>query len=300
MINSYPKVYAIGHPSIPNLFEGEVIVEEKVDGSQFSFGLVDGELQCRSHNAQIILDAHESMFSKAIETALELAPHLVEGFVYRCEYLRSQKHNTLAYDRAPNKYLIGFDIMVGPETYMGYREKQAEFERIGLECVPLLARGNIESVEVLKGFLERTSILGGSKIEGIVVKNHNQFSRDAKPCIGKYVSEAFKEVHGGEWRKNNPAPSDVVDTLTDKYTSPARWQKSVNHLREDGLLADDPTDIGKLILGVVKDVESECEEEIKAALWAHFWPKIKRGLTRGLPEWYKDELAKSAFETKGE
>jgi len=30
-------------------------------------------------------------------------------------------------------------------------------------------------------------------------------------------------------------------------------------------------------------------------LWSHFWPHIRRGTTAGLPQWYKDELAKAAF-----
>ena len=37
--HSYPKVYAIGHAYLGALFDGEVVVTEKVDGSQFSFGI---------------------------------------------------------------------------------------------------------------------------------------------------------------------------------------------------------------------------------------------------------------------
>ena len=29
--------------------------------------------------------------------------------------------------------------------------------------------------------------------------------------------------------------------------------------------------------------------------FGHFWNHIQRGITSGLPQWYKDELAKSAF-----
>jgi len=59
------------------LFDGEVTIEEKVDGSQFSFGLIDGELQCRSHNQQLVIDEPEKMFAptqKSKETLLR------EGF----------------------------------------------------------------------------------------------------------------------------------------------------------------------------------------------------------------------------
>jgi len=39
MIGSYPKVLALGHRYIKDILDGEHIVEEKLDGSQISFGL---------------------------------------------------------------------------------------------------------------------------------------------------------------------------------------------------------------------------------------------------------------------
>jgi ATP-dependent RNA circularization protein (DNA/RNA ligase family) len=39
MILSYPSIYALGHRAIRELFDGPVVVEEKIDGSQFSFGV---------------------------------------------------------------------------------------------------------------------------------------------------------------------------------------------------------------------------------------------------------------------
>lgn len=73
-IRSYPKVYNLGHKAIVELFDDEVTVEEKIDGSQFSFGLVKGEdnkykLQCRSHHQIIDMSNVPKMFGKAVETA---------------------------------------------------------------------------------------------------------------------------------------------------------------------------------------------------------------------------------------
>ena len=147
----------------------------------------------------------------------------------------------------------------------------------------------------MTGFLERESILGGCKIEGIVVKNYSVFTKDKKAAMGKYVSEAFKEKHQGEWRKANPTQSDIVETLSAIYSTQARWQKALQHLREAGKLEGSPRDIGLLIQEVPNDILKEEEDQIKQTLFEHFWPKIRRGVTNGLPQWYKDELAKSAF-----
>lgn len=296
MIHSYPQVYAIGHKAIQELFTGPVVVEEKIDGSQFSFGIIDGELMARSKGKLLILDAPEKMFIRAVSTVRELEPLLRPGWVYRAEYLQSQKHNTLAYDRVPAKNLIGFDICKGLEEYLSPAEKRAEFERLGLECVPILHEGSVSGLEMFNDFLTRVSVLGGCKIEGVVVKNYSLFTVEKKVAMGKYVSEGFKEIHTGEWRKSNPTNADIVDQLVERYRTPARWKKAVQHLRDDGRLDGSPRDIGPLMIDVPADTEKECEDEIKDLLYRHFWPKIRRGITAGLAEWYKQELAKNAFE----
>lgn len=297
-ISSYPTVFAIGHRAISDIFSGPVIVEEKIDGSQFSFGVVNGEFVCRSHGKQMIVDAPESMFVKAVETVKGLQPKLKEGWIYRGEYLEKPKHNTLCYSRTPNHNIIIFDIMTAPETYLEYDEKKWEASEIGLECVPLLYSGKVENFEMFSAFLDTTSILGGTKIEGVVIKNYALFTMEKKPAMGKYVSEVFKEVHNKDWKDRNPTGKDMVLILTEKYRSEARWQKSVIHMKEAGTLDGSPKDIGPLMREVPADVLKECQEEIKEALFKHFWPQIQRGITRGLPEWYKEELAKSAFVEK--
>ena len=300
MLHSYPSVYAIGHKAIEGIFADPVIVEEKIDGSQFSFGVIEGELMCRSKGKQLILDAPEKMFIPAVETVREIARLLVPEWVYRAEFLHSPKHNTLAYDRTPNKYLIGFDVCPGLEEYLAPEEKHAEFTRLGLECVPLLYSGKVESLEMFNSFLERVSILGGCKVEGVVVKNYTLFTVEKKVAMGKYVSEMFKEVHAGEWRKSNPTQSDIVQQLIERYRTPARWHKAVQHMREAGTLTDSPRDIGPLMREVPEDILKECKEEITERLFDHFWKQIQRGITAGVPEWYKQELARSAFDQPGE
>lgn len=38
---SYPKIWNVGHAAVATMFDHPVLVEEKVDGSQFSFGRFD-------------------------------------------------------------------------------------------------------------------------------------------------------------------------------------------------------------------------------------------------------------------
>lgn len=308
--HSYPSIYTLGHSAIADLLLGPVCVEEKVDGSQFSFG-VDDELvpghedlgyqrriYVRSKGAVLHPDAPEKMFTEAVDTVKRLAPELRPGWTYRGEYLKKARHNGLAYDRIPAQHVILFDVNTGHETYLSQEDKRAEAARLGLECVPLLHVGELTDIAAFRAFLDQTSVLGGQLIEGVVVKplGYDKFGRDKKVLLGKFVSEAFKEVQAKAWKQDNPGRADILDALTACYTSQARWQKALQHLRERGQIDDSPRDIGKLMAEVPQDIEQECRDEIAKALFDWAWPKVRRSVCRGLPDWYKDQLLRKQFE----
>lgn len=321
--HSYSSIFNLGHKAIQDLLKGEVRVEEKIDGSQFSFGIfeetvayaipIEGRpgildyvekeekvIKVRSKGAVMHPDAPEKMFTSAVETVKRLADQLKVGWTYRAEFLAKPRHNALAYDRVPAGHLIIFDINSGEEEFLSYDDKKAEAERLGLEVVPLLFEGIIPDIARFREFLEIDSVLGGQKIEGVVVKpkGYDLYGRDKKVLMGKFVSEAFREVHSATWKQDNPTNRDIMALVADKFTTPARWNKAAQHLRERGELAEDVTDIGKIMKEVPEDVLKECEEEIKAILFSYAWPHIRRSLTRGLPEWWKELLLKRAFEMK--
>lgn len=294
--HSYPKIFNLGHYALAELFSDPVIVEEKIDGSQFSFGRFGDELKCRSKGMQIVVDAPEKLFQVAVDQVKKRFEQLRDGWTYRAEYLQKPKHNALAYDRVPTDNLIIFDISPAEETYLSYQEKSVEATRIGLECVPIISSGHLENAaEVLK-LLDQVSVLGGQKIEGVVFKNYKRFGPDKKVLMGKHVSEAFKEVHKNDWAKSNPGKGDVVQLLSEQYRSKARWNKSIQHLKEKGEIENSPRDIGKILKGIAEDIHLECEQEIKAELYKWALPHIKRAAIRGFPDWYKEQLVNVQFD----
>jgi hypothetical protein len=297
MIHSFPKVYAIGHRAIAELFQGPVLAEEKVDGSQFSFGTDNGELCLRSRGQEIYPDNPEKMFSLAVTAAKELAPLLHEGWVYRSEYLQKPKHNVLCYQRVPKLNLVLFDINTGDECYLSREEKEAEATRIGMEIVPVLCQGEVSSPEALYELLKKESILGGP-IEGIVVKNYAQFGMDKKVMMGKFVTEVFKETHSKEWKADNPNLGDVVERIIATLRSEVRWEKSVQRLRDEGKLEHSPKDIGLILREIQSDIKAEELGFITEKLVEYALPRVLRASTGGFPEYYKKKLMESAFESE--
>jgi hypothetical protein len=292
-IHSYPKVWALGHREILDIFKGPVQLEEKIDGSQFSMGIVKGEIVCRSKGQQILIDFPEKMFNLAILTAKTLELH--EGWIYRGEFLAKPHHNVLAYSRIPKMNVILFDVNTGNEVYLSYEEKKAEADRLGLECVPMFFRGIVSGPEEFKELLNTQSILGGTTIEGIVVKNYDLFLEDKKVAMGKFVNEKFKEVAAKIWKTNNPKQSDIIEQIISEYNTDARKMKAIGHARDEGKLQLDPRDIPVVMKAMCTDTFEEEAVEIKEKLFAYAWPKIQRGLTAGLAGFYKNYLLEQAF-----
>lgn len=292
-LHSYPKVFAIGHAAVADLFNGPVLIEEKVDGSQFSFGVIGGQLQMRSHGCEVHAGGQEKMFNLAVAACLELAPALHEGWTYRAEYLAKPKHNNLCYERVPAHNLILFDINTGEEQYLSRAEKETEASRLGLEIVPVLFQGHVYQPDKLLALLDRVSCLGKANIEGIVVKNYSQFGRDKKALMGKFVSEAYKETASKEWKASNPTLGDVVDMLIATLRSERRWEKAAERLRDNNILLHEPKDIGPLIKAVQEDIKAEELDFMKDKLLEYALPRVLRAATGGLPEWYKKRLLES-------
>lgn len=297
-IPSYPKIYNLGHAAIADIFSEDVIVEEKVDGSQFSFGRLDGELVCRSRGAIIQPEAPPKIFAGAVETAKRVFPNLHEGQFVRGEALQTPAHNALRYSRVPKGNLILFDVNTANEIYLHRTRKEEFAEANDLEVVPIVYRGMLNSAAEVLALLDRESILGGAKIEGLVVKNYSRFTIDGKAMMGKYVSEAFKETNDANWKVQNPSKADIIVQIIGGLKTEARWQKAVQHLREEGKILNEPKDIGLLIVELRKDIYEEEGEQIRNLLFKAFIEDINRGVFHGFPEWYKKTLLEKSFQTE--
>lgn len=291
-IHSYSKPLNIPHRFLDDLWDGVVYAQEKVDGSQISVGIIDGVLYGRSRKQELLMmDTNPSMFRSAVLAILAMQDKLKDGWIYRGEYLMKPKHNSLAYASVPENNIILYDLDRGNQDYVGPTQLAIEATSIGLQSVPLLAiyEGKPTLAE-LDDLLEIDSILGGVKIEGVVLKNYQHIDKRGKVLMGKHVSQAFKEHNSKDWKKRNPNNKDVTNRIIDEYGTDARIAKAVQHLSEQGELEGSMRDIPAIMKEVNRDILEECGEEIKEALFKLAWKKISRGIVRGVPEFYKAKL----------
>lgn len=293
-LHSYSQIFSMEHKATIPLRSAKVIIEEKVDGSQITFGMIGGALCIRSKGQEIHIGAVPNIFGPSVLTIEKLFAEgkLVEGLHYRGEAISKPRHNVLAYARVPIGNIALYDIDDGQCNFLSRQEKEEAALKLGLEVVPLLFEGVLEPGQDLEAFVSKESFLGGQQVEGIVVKPalYDLYSQDKKVVMGKLVRESFKEIHRGAWKASNPGPKDILTELGNQYRTPARWDKALIHLKERSQIEGKAKDIGPLIKEVRDDVERECREDIKDALWAWAWPHVGRKLHAGLPEWYNSLL----------
>ena len=295
MIGNYSKIWHLDHEEV-KLMKGEIVAQEKVDGSQFSFSLNNKELFARSRRVSINLLDPPQLFEKAIAYLLKIKEKLVEGYIYRGEVLNDIKHNALVYGRVPNNNIVIFDIEPNLGNFFMYEEMKEEAENIDLEVVPqLMIYQNINQAKSdVERLLQIESFLGGVLVEGTVLKPRRPedavIGRFQKTIMAKFVSEVFKEVNKKNWNEEHPKTNDINTLIVETVSNPARWEKAIQRLKETDQFTGTLKDIGLLIPEVKKDVEEECEEIIKDMLYKFHMREIRRKLTHGLPEWYKRRL----------
>lgn len=297
---SIPKIHTLGNRENRGIFEELVQVEEKIDGSQFSFGKVNGKLECRSKGQPIDQNA-PGMFKLGVESAqfIERECDLPEGVIFQCEFLAKPKHNILAYARVPKLNLVLFDVRLHDGSYCNSEARAEWAHQFGIEVVKVFYYGYLPGTTNIDSFGEyfaQESQLGGVKIEGVVVKNYFKKHPDAHtsraPMTAKIVAPAFKEKRASV--PNNPGKDgakDIVDKLTNCLRTEARWLKAIQHLREAGKLENANKDIGPLCKEIQADILAEESDWIKQRLFEEFSKEILNGCVRGFAPFYQKLLA---------
>jgi hypothetical protein len=290
----YPKVLTLGSSYTENALIGEVILQEKIDGSQFGFGINDeGNFVSRSKNVNFLEGVKiPQMFQGAVDytkSKLDVIKRIGKEVYFYCELVNTPKHNTLNYGRVPRNHLMLFDGLVNGK-WLDRKKLTEVADMIEIELVPELKRGKI-NIEDIKALLTTVSCLGKEIIEGVVIKNYQQtimLGGQVFPLFTKYVREEFKEKNALDWKIRSPRLA--LQDWINGFSNEARWRKAIIHLKEKGKLEQSPRDIGALMKLIQEDIEEEEKEDIKNYLYKVFINDIKRTSIKGFPQWYKDKL----------
>lgn len=295
---AYPKILHVGDKQIADLFDKPVEITEKIDGSQFGFGRINGELVMRSKGQELDQDNPDKLFTDGVEYIKSIESRIPDDMFFYAEYMQKPRHSTLAYDKIPKNHFALFGVLNADRTMQSYDLIKTWANNLGMDVVPLIFEG-VATVDLMMKLLQADSYLGGQLIEGIVVKRYEPWmflGQILTPVkAGKFVSERFKEVHTRDWAKLNTGKG-AFDVLKLSIRTEARWDKAINHLRDSGEFDGSVRNIGALIKEVHHDITEEEKENLKEQLWNIYGKDILKSSTVGFVDWYKERIAKGDFQ----
>lgn len=300
---AFPKIFALGNHMVADIFDDEVEITEKIDGSQIGWRWIGDNFVVRSHGREIYNEAigltcDDPMFIKAVDHLVSVKQTIPRGIMFYGECLCKPRQSTLTYNQTPLNYIALFGAQFDDESWTSWVNLRYFAALMHIDIAPLLvARGKTNAQQALE-LLDMESFLGGQKIEGIVVKSFKPwmpFGTIEYIKSAKIVSERFKETHREHWGYSNTSQGGL-ESLKQSIRTEARWRKAIQHLREDGEFTDDLRSIGPAIKRINVDIEEEEKEDLKEALWNLYRKDLLRAATNGFAEWYKLQLAQGKLQ----
>lgn len=271
----YPEIELLHR--VPDIMqEPEVVVTEKLHGTNTRFGWVDGRFRVGGRNEEFDLEtsAPSSGYgfvgwvrtTDLVRRVKELAEFLNAEVIFYGEWFGPGVQKGVVY--AQDKQLRIFDVCINDDL-VGWDEVVQFTERVGLKTVPLLYRGKPDR-EVLDGKQTIPSAIAyengvGSEEnigEGVVVKPsrmHRNFYNDW--VIAKHKSPKFSERKSLSEGKPKLATPESATAFVEEFFTLQRLEHVLTNMRASGVDVTAPSATGQIIRGMYGDVLKESKPE---------------------------------------
>ncbi len=222
LLTKYQHVERLGHDDVSGLLDGAVVVQEKLDGANFTVAKhPDKGLILASRNNVISVGGHPSTgFNGAIEYVLD-HPGITGLFdvhpdwVLRGEWLT---RHTINYDATRMKKFYVFDVQDGEGKYIPISQYAAVMELREIPFLPVIAQYNNPTLDLLQQLTQGPGLYGAAQKEGVVVKRYDFVNKWGRTTWGKLVSADFREankIHMGA-TKRDPVELQFAARVTDE------------------------------------------------------------------------------------
>ncbi len=262
----FPSIEQLGSEENEELLkydDDEIIVEEKIDGGNGSFWLEEDGIHFGSRNRDLTAEGDSKTFEiyqAQLRKHLE-GKQLNDNFYYYHEWM--QMH-TIKYYNAP--FIIGLDIRLkhsmkeGGEfgLFLDRDAKEKEFQRLGLEVVPLVWRGLAKDLRKLniQELIPKSKYYDGIA-EGLVLKNYNRKSKIGNHQIfAKLVRQEFKEENRAVFGSIKNKSTDTMKVVEVFATEP-RIKKQIHYLLNEEGMKLELALMQHLPTNVIKDILKE-------------------------------------------
>lgn len=237
----YNKIVALHKPECHGILDGEVHIQEKIDGANTSIWLhEDGTVHCGSRNNDLTIN--QNPFNGFVDyvknhAGIQEAVTLNSGIRLYGEWL---VRHTISYDELSYKHFYLFDVELEDGTFMDIGELQGFADAYQIKTAHYYGKFTgltYDSIKEMSG----KSVLGKCG-EGVVVKPVSFKNEFGDEPYGKYVTEDFREDSAITFGGNN-RHSDVYLEMyyVNRFVTLARVQKVVQKIEatlENGEVLD--------------------------------------------------------------
>jgi len=266
----YLKIKTLGDRSNEGILttQGTLVIEEKIDGANFGFYVKDDIIYFCSHNQNLknseqIKETGLPGKWRGVAPVLEAFNDKPEAFAENVYvYGESLNPHKIKYDDIPG--FIGYDVLnLDVDMFMHWSWAKTIIEGMGLPFINVIGEFAVpddvshtqDGLDYLKTMYQKSAYRDGGA-DGIVLKRYDtqQFA--------KIVDDAFKE----KIKKPRVLQDSTTErAIADIYATPARIEKMIYKLRDDGVVID-MTLMRTLFMMVVDDILEEEGDDIAETL----------------------------------
>ena len=194
---------------IETMLKGEVTVEEKIDGANMGFRLIDGQISAQNRSHYVCSESH-TQFKKLdqwIHThKFDLIKILSQGnLIIYGEWLYST--HSITYTKLPD-YFIMFDLYdIDNGTFYSRNYLERILSDTEIKLVPLIYKGNV-TLDKLKSLVQTKSAFYDGLIEGVYVRSY-----DSKNTKLRYRAKIVRTdfISGNEhWTKGKQTLNTII------------------------------------------------------------------------------------------
>jgi len=257
--HKYPKIRILGDLENKGILEGDIIIEEKMDGANFRFMFRDDRIIWGSRSRSIG-DSNQDIggsWRLCVELIKsKVKPRQLGEFKGLLFFGECMVAHSMAYDWERIPRYLGYDIYdIKGENFLDYATKYAIFQELGLEMVPLVASHDENHKVSQEDLVIPQSEYVDAQAEGIVIKNYK------KQLMAKMVTDTFKEKNALTFGGSKKHAQDDTNFFVLAYCTNARIDKIIFKLLDEGK---------KLEMQLMHDLPHQVTHDI----WEENWKEI--------------------------
>jgi hypothetical protein len=249
MFQPYQHLEKFGMTEVEGITAGECFIFPKIDGSNASVWLENGEIQGGKRKGHLSLADDNAGFLAWVLTQQNLVDYLTENPTHRLfgEWLVPHSLKTyradawrrfyifdVAVDKAPHEILHDGDSAI---KYLHYNAYKAGLDKHELDYIAPICIIKNPTYEQLSELLPKTDFLiedGKGYGEGIVIKNYDFFNQGKRQKWAKIISSEFKS----KFAKSMGAPQQlgrkmVEQDIVDDYVTLAFCEKVLAKMSQE-------------------------------------------------------------------